>query len=86
MARMDDRRPTHDVFVRLDDEGLDALEQALLKARASELTEVRRRTVRYTSGYGDATTRDVLDDESRQAQARFDVLSAVLDAVHAARS
>jgi len=75
-----------DVTFRLDDDALDALERALLKARATELGEVRRRTVRYTAGYGDATTRDVLDDESRQAQARFDALSAVLEAVRAARS
>ena len=75
-----------DVTIHIDDDALDALERALLKARATELGEVRRRTVRYTAGYGDATTRDVLDDESRQAQTRYDALSAVLDAVRRARS
>ena len=70
----------------IDDAGLRALEQALLRARATELTEVRRRTVRYTAGYGDATTRDVIDDESRQAQARYDALTLVLEAVRAART
>ena len=64
---------------------LDALEQALLKARASELTEVRRRGVRLTAGYGDPTNREVMDDEARRAQARFDALTATLDALRAAR-
>ena len=36
---------------------VDALEQALLRARATELSEVRRRQVRLSAGYGDATTR-----------------------------
>ena len=64
---------------------LDALEQALLKARASELTEVRRRDVRLTAGYGDPTNRDVMDDEARRAQGRYDTLTAVLDALRASR-
>ena len=34
-----------------------ALEQALLRARATELAEVRRNQVRLSAGYGDATTR-----------------------------
>jgi len=68
------------------DEELDALESALLKARASELTEVRRRDVRLTAGYGDATTRDVMDDEARRAQLRYDVLGTLLGALSAARA
>ena len=60
------------------DEAVEELERVLLKARATELGEVRRRDIRLTAGYGDATTREVLDDESHQAQARFDALSAVL--------
>jgi hypothetical protein len=66
-------------------EALDELERALLKARASELSEVRRRHVRLTAGYGDATTRDVMDDEARRAQLRFDALSALLDEIRARR-
>ena len=62
-----------------DDEELDELERALLKARASELSEVRRRNVRLVAGYGDATTRDVMDDEGRRAQIRHDVLSRLID-------
>lgn len=62
-----------------NDEELDELERALLKARASELSEVRRRNVRLIAGYGDATTRDVMEDEGRRAQLRYDVLSRLID-------
>jgi hypothetical protein len=68
------------------DVDLDALEQALLRARASELSEVRRRGIRLTAGYGDPTNREVMDDEARRAQARYDALTAVLDALTAARA
>ena len=57
------------------------LERAILKARATELGEVRRRDVRLVAGYGDRTTRDVMDDEARAAQARYDVLTRLLDAI-----
>ena len=71
--------------IDLDGEELDELERALLKARAAELTEVRRRQVRLTAGYGDATTREVLDDEGRRAQVRYDVLTKVLEALRTNR-
>lgn len=67
------------------EEALDELERALLKARATELSEVRRRNVRLTAGDGDATTRAAMDDEGRRAQVRYDALSALLDAVARAR-
>jgi hypothetical protein len=35
--------------------------------RATELSEIRRRDVRLTAGYGDVTTRDVMDDEGDRA-------------------
>ena len=68
------------------DVDLDALEQALLRARAGELSEVRRRGIRLTAGYGDATNREVMDDEARRAQARYDALSGVLEALKVARA
>ena len=64
---------------------LDALERSLLKARASELSEVRRRGVRLTAGYGDPTNRDVMDDEARRAQQAHDALTALLEALRTAR-
>jgi hypothetical protein len=75
----------HELRVALDDDALEALEAALLRARAAELGEVRRRNVRLTTGYGDPTTREVMDDESQRAQARYDALTAVLEALRAAR-
>jgi hypothetical protein len=73
--------------IRLDiatDEELAELERALLKARATELGEVRRRNVRLVAGYGDDTTREVMDDEARRAQARYDVLTRLLEAIRGA--
>jgi hypothetical protein len=75
-------RPTRSLDLHLDitdDEELAELERALLRARAAELGEVRRRNVRLTAGYGDATTREVLDDEGRRAQIRYEVLGKLLE-------
>jgi hypothetical protein len=47
---------------------------------------VRRRDVRLTAGYGDSTNREVMDDESRRAQLRYDVLTALLAALAVARA
>ena len=78
-------RPTRPVELRLDltDTELAELERALLKARATELGEVRRRQIRLSAGYGDATTRDVLDEEADLAQTRHDVLSRLIEAIQA---
>ena len=87
-------RPVYDAPVDEDSRAIDLhleladdeeLERALLKAKATELGEVRRRDIRLTAGYGDATTRDVLDDESRRARIRHDVLGKVLDALRSVR-
>jgi hypothetical protein len=69
----------------LDEEQIAELERVLLKARAAELGEVRRRQVRLTAGYGDETTREVLDDEGRRAQVGHDVLSTLLEALRTSR-
>ena len=58
-----------------------ALEQALLRARASELTEVRRRDTRLLTGYGDETTRESLDDEGERAKLRWTMLDRLLTAL-----
>jgi hypothetical protein len=79
-VRVNDPRRVIDLHLELaGDEELGELQGALLKARATELGEVRRRDIRLTAGYGDATTREVLDDEGRRAQVRHDVLSRLLD-------
>ncbi len=76
-------RPALHLELATDDE-LAELERAVLKARATELGEVRRRNVRLVAGYGDATTRDVMDDEARGAQVRYDVLTRLLEAIREA--
>ena len=85
-ASVDDSSRAIDLHVELaDDEELEELERALLKARATELGGFRRRDIRLTAGYGDATTRDVLDDERRRARIRYDVLSKLLGALRSGR-
>jgi hypothetical protein len=75
------------VSVRIDSEAERvALEQALLRARASELGEVRRRNVRHITGYGDATTRDAMSSEGDRAQLRWTMLDRLLAAVKDAGS
>lgn len=64
-----------------DDDEIAELERALLKAKATELGEARRRNVRLSAGYGDSTTREVLDDEGRRAQLRHDALSKLIEAL-----
>jgi hypothetical protein len=86
MAGTAGRRLELDLHLELDSVAeVDELRQALLKARAAELSEVRRRDVRLTAGYGDATNREVMDDEARRAQMRYDVLSTLLEALDRAR-
>ena len=76
-------RPTRTIELRLDltDDELAELERVLLKARATELGEVRRRQIRLSAGYGDSTTRSVMDDEADRAQLRYDVLSKLIEAI-----
>ena len=81
---MTERSRPLEIQLELDDEALGELERVLLKARATELGEVRRRQVRLTAGYGDDTTREMLDDEGRRARLRHDALSRLIDAIRAA--
>ena len=67
-------------------EDLDELERVLLKARATELAEVRRQDLRHTAGYGDATSRDVMGETVRTARQRHDLLTRLIEAVRSARS
>jgi Mg2+ and Co2+ transporter CorA len=85
-AHVDDTTRAIDLHLELSADELEELERALLKARATELGEVRRRGVRLTAGYGDATTRDVLDDEGRRAQLRHDALTRLIDALDRSKS
>ena len=68
------------------DAALDELERVLLKARATELAEVRRQDLRHTAGYGDATSRDVMGETGRSARLRYDLLTRLIEAIGRARS
>lgn len=77
---MPDDAPDLEMHVRVTSaEAFDELERALLKARATELSEVRRLSLRLTAGYGDATRREAMDVEAGKAQLRYDLLSRLLD-------
>ena len=58
-----------------------ALEQALLRARATELAEARRNQVRLDAGYGDATTRYSMTSEAARARLRWKMLDRLLSAL-----
>ena len=58
-----------------------ALEQAVLRARATEFAEVRRNQVRVSAGYGDATTRDSMTGEAARAHLRWTMLDRLLAAL-----
>jgi hypothetical protein len=63
-----------------------ALEQALLRAQASELSEVRRRETRLVAGYGDHTTRESMTGELARARLRWTMLDRVLAALRGTAS
>ena len=67
------------------DEALDELERVLLKARATELAEVRRQDLRHTAGYGDATSREVMGETGRTARQRYDLLTRLIEAIRLER-
>ena len=70
---------TLDLRIRVDDaREREALEQALLRARATELAEVRRNEVRLGAGYGDETTRDTMTDQAGRAELRRTMLDRLL--------
>jgi hypothetical protein len=80
-----DPRRTLELRIRTDDDAeRAALEQALLRARATELAEVRRNQVRLGAGYGDDTTRESMTGEAAAAQRRWTMLDRLLEEVRAA--
>ena len=80
----DDESNELNLRLRIDsEEERAALEQALLRARATELAEVRRNQVRLSAGYGDATTRDSMTGEAGRAQLRLTMLDRLLTELRA---
>jgi hypothetical protein len=78
----DDESNQLNLRIRIDsDDERTALEQALLRARATELAEVRRNQVRLSAGYGDHDRRETMTDESARAQVRWTMLDRLLAAI-----
>jgi len=66
------------------DEELAALEGALLAARATELSQMRRRGLRHELGYGSDTARETMNDEVDHAERRWTMLGRLLESLKAA--
>jgi hypothetical protein len=66
------------------DEELAALEGALLAARASELSQIRRRGDRLAFGYGSDTARETMNDEVDQAERRWTMLDRLIESLKTA--
>ena len=66
------------------DEELAALEGALIAARASELSQMRRRGTRHALGYGSDSARETMTDEVDQAERRHATLDRLLKALRSA--
>jgi hypothetical protein len=68
------------------EEELAALEGALIAARATELSQIRRRGDRLGFGYGSDSARETMIDEVDQAELRNAMLDRLLSALRAATS
>lgn len=80
--------PNGERFLRLEipiesEEELAALEGALISARASELSQMRRRGTRHALGYGSDSARETMTDEVVQAERRHEMLDRLLTALRA---
>ena len=79
-----DRREARTLTLELDPDDLRTLRGALLKARATELSELERRAGRLSLGYGSETARESMDEETRRLRRRIELLDEVVTAVTAA--
>ncbi|HUQ77988.1 MAG TPA: hypothetical protein VM427_03840 [Patescibacteria group bacterium] len=65
-------------------EELRALRGALLAARASELSEIQRRSQRHGLGYGTDSARESMTDEVASLRRRWTMLDRLLEAIESA--
>jgi len=72
-----------DVSIESEEE-LAALEGALIAARATELSQIRRRGDRLAFGYGTDSARETMDDEIDQAERRRTMLDRLLTELRSA--
>lgn len=80
----DRRRVRIEIDIESDAE-LDALEGALLAARASALSQIKRRGARHSFGYGSDSARETMTDEVDHHERRWAVLDRLIAAVKEAR-
>lgn len=86
---MSDDQATTDHSLRIEvevqsDDDLRALRGALLAARASELSEIQRRSQRHGLGYGTESARESMTDEVVQLRHRWTMLDRLLEAIERA--
>ncbi|HEX7223195.1 MAG TPA: hypothetical protein VF231_08080 [Candidatus Limnocylindrales bacterium] len=81
---MADRRLRIEIDIESDAE-LDALEGALLAARASELSQIKRRGARHSFGYGSDSARETMSDEVDHHERRWAMLDRLLAALKVSR-
>ena len=72
-----------ELSIESDDE-LAVLEGGLLAARASELSQMRRRGDRLAFGYGTDSARETMTAEVAQAERRWTMLGRLLESLKAA--
>jgi hypothetical protein len=63
------------------DADLEALEGALLAAKATELAEVHRRAARHAFGYGTDAARETMSDEVTERRRRWTMLDRLVTAL-----
>ena len=81
---MSSDRPARTMRVEIpleSDDDLAMLKGALLAARASELSQIRRRGARHAFGYGSDTARETMSDEVDQGERRHAMLDRLLKAI-----
>ena len=62
-------------------EDIAILRGALLKARATELSELQRRAGRHNLGYGTDSARESIDEETRSLRRRIELLDALIASI-----
>ena len=85
----DQRVDSYELVLRVpieSDDELRALRGALLAARASELSEIQRRSGRHALGYGTDSARDSMTDEVASLRQRWEMIDRLIGAIDAARS
>jgi hypothetical protein len=79
--------PGRTLTLRLDvasEDDLRAVRGALLAARASELSEIQRRSGRHALGYGTDSARESMTDEVATLRRRWQMLDRLIDALDVA--